>query len=574
MKNRIIIINKDKCKPKTPAFDYLVSKSKVCGKNCITINYPDINISEDACMICFNLAKRTPGNSVKVVNLPEELYDQVIYSYGLNSFKLHRLPMPERGKVIGILGSNGIGKSTALNILSGNIKPNFGLDRISSDKEIIKNYRGSSLQNYFSKLYSGKLKVAIKPQNTMSYSKKWYGQKVKDIVSVSDLMNNNIETLSGGELQRVLINYIASRKADIFIFDEPTSYLDVRQRLMITEVIRKLAENLGKYVFVVEHDLAILDSISDNIHCLYGHPGAFGVVTKKMSTKNGINQFMNGYINSENIRFRSYPLTFKVTTDEISQSKSNINYDSSERKIGSFTLKISSGNFRKREIICLMGQNGCGKTTFIKSVSESLSDSESHKQTVSFKTQEPNKKYQNFKGTVQELLEQTINYSLADNLFRLHVLKPLKIDNIKDLKVKSLSGGEFQLLSIVICLGTKANLYLIDEPSAGLDCEQRMIVAKVIRKWITNVTETTCFLVEHDFLMSSTISNRIVVFKGEPSKYSVASNPISLKNGLNQFLKELNITFRRDPENFRPKINKKDSVKDKEQKISGNYFLI
>ena len=123
---RIIIINHDKCKPKTTTFDYLVAKSKVCGKNCITKEGKRIIVSEQACMVCFNLAKRAPGNAVKVVNLPSNLTTEAVYRYGPNSFKLHGIPVPKPRKVLGLLGVNGIGKSTALKILSGEIKWGLG----------------------------------------------------------------------------------------------------------------------------------------------------------------------------------------------------------------------------------------------------------------------------------------------------------------------------------------------------------------------------------------------------------------------------------------------------------------
>ena len=66
-----------------------------------------------------------------------------------------------------------------------------------------------------------------------------------------------------------------------------------------------------------------------------------------------------------------------------------------------------------------------------------------------------------------------------------------------------------QRLAVTLCLGKPASVYLLDEPSAGLDCEQRLIVAKVIRKWIVNHLGKTCFLIEHDFLISTSISDRI-----------------------------------------------------------------
>ena len=129
-----------------------------------------------------------------------------------------------------------------------------------------------------------------------------------------------------------------------------------------------------------------------------------------------------------------------------------------------------------------------------------------------------------------------------------------------------------QRLAITICLGTPAKLYLIDEPSAGLDCEQRIIVAKVIQKYLIEFLGKTCVLIEHDFLMTSTIADKIILFEGKPGLECNAKKPYSLIQGFNNFLMNLDITFRRDPNNFRPRINKKNSNKDKKQKSENKYF--
>jgi len=182
-------------------------------------------------------------------------------------------------------------------------------------------------------------------------------------------------------------------------------------------------------------------------------------------------------------------------------------------------------------------------------------------------------KLRRFKGSVRTLLEQEINPALLDRLFRLLVLKVLKIEAIYDLPVASLSGGEMQRLSITICLGKPAMVYLIDEPSAGLDCEQRIVAAKVMKRWVINHMNKTIFLVEHDFVMAASMADRAIVYEGTPGVECVASSPCSVADGFNRFLKMLNVTFRRDPINLRPRINKKNSRLDKIQKANGEYYL-
>jgi len=116
--------------------------------------------------------KRCPFDAIKIINLPKGLTQEVTHRYGPNSFKLHRLPQPRAGEVLGLVGTNGIGKSTALRILSGNLKPNLGrYDNQPEWKEILKFFRGSELQNYFTKMLENNLKALIKIQYVDSVAK-------------------------------------------------------------------------------------------------------------------------------------------------------------------------------------------------------------------------------------------------------------------------------------------------------------------------------------------------------------------------------------------------------------------
>jgi len=139
--------------------------------------------------------------------------------------------------------------------------------------------------------------------------------------------------------------------------------------------------------------------------------------------------------------------------------------------------------------------------------------------------------------------------------------------------VGNLSGGELQRVAIVLCLGQPADIYLIDEPSAYLDSEQRIVAAKVIKRFVLHAKKTA-FVVEHDFIMATYLADRVIVYEGQASVDCRANTPQSLLTGMNVFLRGLEITFRRDPTNFRPRINKLDSVKDKDQKLAGNYFFL
>jgi len=495
---------------------------------------------------------------------------------------------------LGLVGTNGIGKSTALKILAGKLKPNLGkFDNPPDWQEILTYFRGSELQNFFTKILEDNLKAIIKPQYVDHIPKAVKGT-VEKILSGKDerkikeeLMNNlelntvsdrDINDLSGGELQRFAIAVVAVQEADIYMFDEPSSYLDVKQRLKAARVIRSLL-NPKSFVIVVEHDLSVLDYLSDFICCLYGTPGAYGVVTLPFSVREGINIFLDGFVPTENLRFRTESLTFKVAdtvdlNEEEIKKHCNYSYPDMKKTLGNFSLSVKAGNFTDSEIIVLLGQNGTGKTTFIRMLAGIVPpDDQDHAIPELHVSYKPQKISPKFDGTVRMLLQKKIKDAYLHPQFMTDVTRPLQLESIIDQQVQHLSGGELQRVAIVLCLGLPADVYLIDEPSAYLDSEQRIVAAKVIKRFILHAKKTG-FVVEHDFIMATYLADRVIVYEGEPSIDCVANTPQTLLSGMNKFLKGLDITFRRDPTNFRPRINKLDSIKDKEQKESGNFFYM
>jgi ATP-binding cassette subfamily E protein 1 len=376
----------------------------------------------------------------------------------------------------------------------------------------------------------------------------------------------------------------AVQKADIYMFDEPSSYLDVKQRLKAARMIRSLLKP-DIYVVCVEHDLSILDYLSDFICCLYGTPGAYGVVTMPMSVRQGINIFLAGFIPSENMRFREVELTFKVSEQENEnaligggdiekQNKTIYRYPRLTKTLGPFRLEVMEGQFKPSEIVMMLGQNGTGKTTLIKMLAGILKpddeEIEMPKLSISYKPQTIAPKFQ---GTVQELLYTKLKESWSSSIFKTEVLIPLDIESLLDNEVQTLSGGELQRVAIVLALAKPCDIYLIDEPSAYLDSEQRVVASRVMKRWIIS-SKRSAFVVEHDFIMATYLADKVICFEGIPAKESLCSSPESLITGMNKFLKMMEITFRRDPTNYRPRINKHNSQKDQEQKSLGNYFLM
>lgn len=357
-----------------------------------------------------------------------------------------------------------------------------------------------------------------------------------------------------------------------YMFDEPSSYLDVKQRLSAARTIRELLRP-DDYVIVVEHDLSVLDYLSDFICVLYGRPAVYGVVTLPASVREGINIFLDGHIPTENLRFREESLTFRIAEagdDLIADQSRAFSYGAMEKTLGSFHLSIESGRFTNSEIIVMMGENGTGKTTFCKllaGVEKPDGGKGVPAMNISMKPQKITPKFQ---GTVRQLFFKRIKAAFLSPQFQTDVYKPLKLDDFIDQEVQNLSGGELQRVAIVLALGMPADIYLIDEPSAYLDSEQRIIAARVIKRFIMH-TKKTAFIVEHDFIMATYLADRVIVFDGKPSVDARANTPESLLTGCNRFLKNLDVTFRRDPNSYRPRINKDRSQLDQEQKLNGNY---
>jgi len=593
---RIAIINSDRCKPKKCKQEC----KKYCpvvrtGKFCIEVGKDSkiAWISEPLCIGCGICVKKCPFEAINIINLPKDLTRETTHRYGPNTFKLHRLPVPRPGQVLGLVGTNGIGKSTALNILSGKLKPNLGrFDSPPDWQEIISHYRGSELQTFIKGLLEDKLKAMIKPQYVDKIPKSIDGtvgdildkkddKKLKDYylkeLELSHLTERAIKDLSGGELQRFAIGVLCVQDAQVYMFDEPSSYLDVRQRLHAAHIIRGL-QAVDNYIIVVEHDLAVLDYLSDFVCCLWGTAGAYGVVTMPFSVREGINIFLDGFVPTENLRFREVSLTFKVTEDleERGDRMAVTEYPSMKKVMGGkFRLDIKPGSFADAEIVVMLGQNGTGKTTFIRMLAgllkpDEVGEGDVPEMHVSYKPQTISAK---FEGSVKELLMNKIFAAYTHPQFQTDVTKPMLIDQIADHQVQTLSGGELQRVAIVLALGKPADIYLIDEPSAYLDVEQRVVAARVLKRFIIHAKKTA-FIVEHDFIMATYLADRVVVYEGEPGVHCVASSPCSLLEGMNKFLNQLDITFRRDPTNYRPRINKPESQKDQEQKSAGNYFVM
>lgn len=545
-------------------------------------------ISEELCSGCGICTNRCPFNAISVINLPEAL-DNPIHRFGQNMFELFGLPTLSEGSVIGILGPNGIGKSTIMRVLSGEMIPNLGNweNPANNWDEIIDHYKGSQLQSYFKNLSEGKIKVIHKPQMVDQLPKFVKGnvsellsnadernkfEEVIEILDLKNVLNREIANLSGGELQRVAIAASYVREGDFYYFDEPTSWLDVRQRLNAVKVIRSIAED-GKSVMVIEHDLATLDAISDYVNILYGQTGAYGVVSQMKGVRVGINAYINGFLKEENVRIRKQPIEFSIRppTPE-DEGESIVSYTNLKKSYEGFSLTAESGEIFHDEIVTAFGSNGIGKTTFAKILANEVKPDEGKVEEDIKIAYKPQYIVSDFEGRVEDFLY--INApSYGSNIFKTEIMKPFSLEDILDKQVNELSGGELQRLAVATTLSKEADIYLFDEPTAFLDVEQRLVAGKAIRKIIESKNAAS-LIVDHDIVFIDYISDRAMVFQGDPGIKGKASQPMDLRTSMNKFLKDLKITFRRDKETKRPRVNKLDSYLDREQKENGEYYYL
>jgi len=586
-RKRIAVIDFDRCQP-DGCGSYLCAR--VCppnraGKECIVIDESRRKpaISEELCIGCQICTLKCPFKAISIINLAQQL-SQPIHSYGQNMFRLYSLPNVKNGAVVGLLGRNGTGKSTALRILSGKIPPNFGEpDSEASYGKAVKLFKGKEMQAFFEKIRDKGIKLSYKPQNVdeipilfkgtverflRQFDEKGMLREIAVEMELESVLQSKISEISGGELQRAAIAACALRKAGIYFFDEPSSYLDVRQRLRVAMLIRRLVAG-DSAVLVVEHDLAVLDYLSDYINVLYGTPGVYGVVSSTKSALNGVNEFLDGFLKEENMRFREKELHFSSRPPpKATERKIIAKFPALEKKFGGFSLKTSPGDFREGEVIGVLGPNAIGKTTFVKMLAGELNP-DNTKLDFSLKVAYKPQYIRPKEGAlVQDLFSAK---GIDTQLFESEVEKKLHIKGFFDRQLSALSGGELQKVSIAYNLSLESDVILLDEPSAFIDAEDRLRVADIIRS-VVDVKGKTALVIDHDILFQDYVSDRLIVFSGVPAKSGTSSAPMPMLEGMNAFLGEMGITFRRDKSTGRPRVNKLGSRLDREQKEKGAYY--
>lgn len=586
MKKRIAVIDREKCHPQECG-NYLCAK--LCpvnraGADCI---YPGddagkkARIDEMLCTGCGICPQRCPFGAITIINLPEQLTKSPVHRYGENMFELYSLPTPLFGKVTGIVGRNGIGKSTAFKILANQMKPNLGKWQNPPEfQEVLQYFKGTEMQRFLTELQQEKITLSYKPQQVDLIPKQFQGTvrgllqrldtkkllpSLAEQLHLQNFMDTDIGQVSGGELQKVAIAAAVLKQGNLYLFDEPTSYLDIKQRIGVSHFISTLATP-ETAVMVIEHDLVILDYLTEAVNIMYGYENVYGIVSGLKATREGINAFLEGYLKEENMRFRDHALRFAKSDDRVAGKKVPLlSWEGLQKTQGKFKLAAERGTLYRNEIIGMVGENGIGKTTFMKMLAGVLRpdagmlDKEVQ---VSYKPQ--------YLETGSEQLVIEFLQNVISKYSR-QLIQPLDLEKLFTAKLCDLSGGQLQRVAIARCLGEDAALFLLDEPSAYLDVEQRLLIAKVIKS-VAQERDATILVIDHDVMFVDYLSDRVIVFSGEPARQGLLQGPFALEEGMNKFLQSLNITIRRDITSHRPRINKVGSVKDREQRAEGKWY--
>ncbi|MFH0808807.1 MAG: ribosome biogenesis/translation initiation ATPase RLI [archaeon] len=571
---KLAIVDREKCRPEVcgreckkycPVEKQEVDSCIVIGEKCV--------IDENACVGCAICVKRCPFGAIDIVNLPSVSEKDIVHRYGTNGFALYGLPVPKEGSVLGLLGRNGIGKSTAVKILAGTERMNLGKVE-ASDEDIREFFKGNEILRYFEGL--GDKVVSYKPQNLSGLAVDvgvmdlllQRGNEVRikelaEVLGVSQVLGNKMDKLSGGELQRVAILAASLGDADIYFFDEPLAFLDIGERLRVSDFLREISKD--KTLIVVEHDLLILDYLTDYVNVFFGGQGSFGLVSGVKSSKVGVNAYLEGFLKEENMRIRDKALKFDFTRNAGLSGSRIATWPDFSLKFGEgFELDVKGGAINENHVIGILGRNGTGKTTFVKALVGELKTNIgkldlrldiSYKKQYLFSDSEEMVRDICFREKIDKRLKSTFNLGVLEGK-----------------KLKNLSGGELQRFEVARCLARDADVYLIDEPSAYLDVEERISVAKAIKDTMVERGKTA-FVVDHDLLVVSYLADSVINFGGVSGVRGEAGKVVEFEKGVSELLRSLDVTLRKDKESGRPRINKRGSVLDREQKEKGRWAV-
>ncbi|MDG6898771.1 MAG: ATP-binding cassette domain-containing protein, partial [Nitrososphaerota archaeon] len=329
-----------------------------------------------------------------------------------------------------------------------------------------------------------------------------------------------------------------------------------------------------KAVLVVEHDMAFLDYVADYVQVIYGEPGAYGVVSGLYAARTGINSLLDGYLPQENIRFRDRAVSFgeRSAVETVESQEPVVRYGELIKNYDAFGLDAAQGQVNRGTILGVVGANSLGKTTFLKMLAGVEKPDRGEVALDARVAYKPQYLSSDSEGTVAEFFT-ALGTKYEDTLLQDSLVLPLRMEKLMARNVKELSGGELQKVAIIATMAQDAEVYALDEPSAFLDVEDRFVIARAISRLAKNRGKGAV-VIDHDLQVIDLVSDKLMVFDGVPGVKGKATSPLPKEEGMNAFLKQVGLTYRRDVNTGRPRVNKPGSKLDREQKAKGAFYYV
>ena len=424
-------------------------------------------------------------------HLFDDYDDKINLLFEKDKYKLFGFPKLSNIQINGIIGPSNSGKTLLLKILGKKIKL-IGKNRNSENDNI--------QSDYMAKLYFNEISISYKEQKIKSFKKHRTNLVISYLLQkghsrssilrnspeiIDDIICKEINTLSIGELQMLHVWSACNRMSDVYILDEPFKYLDMWQKIKVANMINRLKDNY-RYIIVTDNDTTIMDYLCDNLMIINSVNANEHVIlnTNSISTTKYINDNMPKFIIP---KYKKY--------DELGNGNHILTYKNEITD----NIQINKGYFSLyNSINIIFGPALCGKTYFMYWIKNKFNE-------YTFSIKDENIKCPWYTGTVLEVLRKKIPQRMSQLLFCKEIIRPLKINLIYDKLTKYLSIQEKQLIEIIICLGTEAQIYMIDGLTKHLDYKQRISVTNVVKSFVIKCRKAL-FVIDDDILACTTLN--------------------------------------------------------------------